>query len=107
MSAVFSKDRPAAARPAPIPFPSRANVEELCRTRANADNTRWQRQAEQREMLIRAATHDAYHRGVRNGYTQGWHWGCTCGAIAGAAAMALLWIGRGPLQGWLTMLGVA
>lgn len=86
------------ARPRPIPFPSRAHVEELSRTRANGDNKRWQEQVERRDMLVGAAWQEGHDRGERDGYTQGWHWGCVCGIFAGGTAIGLLWIGWGPLQ---------
>lgn len=107
MSAVLNDA--GATHPAPprIKFPSRANVEALCRTRANADNARWQRQAEQRGMLIAAAHKEGYDVGERAGYLQGWHWGCACGVIAGGAAIGLLWIGWGALQLVLTGWGLA
>lgn len=112
MSAVL-KDTQARAstattRPAPPPikFPSRAHTEELCRTRANGDNARWNKQVEQRELLFSIAHKEGYDAGERIGYTQGWHWGCACGAVAGGVAVGLLWIGWGPLQGLLAMVGV-
>lgn len=94
-------------KPRPIPYPSRAHVEELSRFRANADNERWRLQVERRETLIRAAALDGYDRGERAGYTQGWHWGCACGIAVGGTAIGLLWAAWGPLQGLLATLGVA
>lgn len=95
------------ARPRPIPYPSRPHVEELSRFRANADNARWQAQVERRETLIRAAALEGYDRGERDGYTAGWHWGCVCGVVAGGAAVGLLWLGWGAVQGWLAAWGLA
>ena len=92
--------------PKPIPFPSRAHVDELCRTRANTDNERWRRQIEQRDTLIRAAAHDAYGRGERTGYTQGWHWGIVCGLCAGSIVTTLVWVGYGYLPALLAAWGL-
>ena len=92
---------PAARPPAPIRFPSKANVEEICRTRANADNERWLRQAEQRGTLIAAAHADGYDQGERAGYTAGWHYGLVTGICVGGVAIALLWFGLDAMQGWL------
>ena len=94
-------------RPAPIPYPSRPHVEELCRTRANGDNARWERQVEQRSMLMRIAHDEGYNAGERVGYLQGWHWGCACGVIAGGAAIGLLWLAWAPMQRVLGAWGLA
>lgn len=97
--------RPANGQPRPIAFPSRERVEQLCRTRANEDNARWQQQVERRDALVQAAAHEAYGRGERAGYTLGWHWGCACGIVVGGVAIGLVWLGWAPLQrmlaGWL------
>ena len=79
-------------KPRPIAFPPRAEVNALCRTRANVDNTLWQQQVERREALMHAARQDGYDLGERIGYMAGWRWGVLCGAIAGAmfAATTLL-----------------
>lgn len=88
--------------PRPIPFPSRTHVEELCRTRANSDNARWQRQVEQRDELLAAARASAFDSGERAGYTQGWRWGVACGAVAGGLAVAGAWgAWEQLLQPWL------
>lgn len=100
--------------PQPIGYPQHAQQQrpaapEICRTRANADNARWQAQVEQRDTLIQAAATMGRQEGERQGYTAGWHWGCACGAVAGGLAVGLLWIGWAPLQaliatalaGWL------
>ena len=91
-------DRGRQAAPAPIKFPTRRAVEDICRTRANTDNARWQRQVEQRSSLIQAAAHEGYKQGERDGYAQGWHWGCVCGLVAGGTAVGVLWIVWAPLQ---------
>ena len=93
--------------PHPIPFPDRARVEQLCRTRANADNERWQQQVERRDMLVRAAATQAYDHGERIGYTAGWHWGFGCGIVAGGIAIGLVWLGWAPLQRLLATVGLA
>lgn len=87
--------------PAPIRFPSRTNVEELCRTRANADNERWRKQAEQRGTLIASAHAEGYDQGERAGYVMGWHWGLVAGIAVGGVAIGLLWAGWDAVQGWL------
>lgn len=84
-----------------IPFPDRAQVDALCRTRANSDNSRWQAQVEQRDSLLQAAAHEGYRLGERAGYTQGWRWGLVCGIVAGGLAVSLLWLGWAPVQAWL------
>lgn len=96
-----------ARAPRPISFPSRPNVEEICRTRANADNKRWQAQVERRDLLISAATQDGYDRGERIGYQLGWHWGCVCGIAAGGGAVGILWAAWEPLQRALAAWGLA
>lgn len=102
----LERDDPARARgtngaPRPIAFPSRPAVEELCRTRANADNARWQAQVERRDALVMAAAAAGRQEGERAGYTQGWHWGLACGAVAGGLSVGLLWLAWAPLQAWL------
>lgn len=86
-----------------IPFPDRAQVDALCRTRANSDNSRWQAQVEQRDSLLQAAAHEGYRLGERAGYTAGWHWGLACGICAGGVAVGLLWISWEPLRALLAM----
>lgn len=93
--------------PERIAFPNRSHVNALCRTRANADNERWQKQVEQRDMLVRAAARDAFDQGERSGYSLGWYWGLVCGMCAGAVAVALLWLAWAPLQGLLAAWGLA
>lgn len=103
-AAIPDRNRAAAAhngQPRPIAFPARAQIEQLCRTRANADNQRWQEQVERRDALVQAAAHEGYRQGERAGYTAGWHWGVACGIVAGGVAVGLLWIGWAPLQGLL------
>lgn len=91
-----------------IPFPDRDQVEQLCRTRANRDNERWQQQVERRDALIRAAAADGYDQGERAGYTAGWHWGLVCGIVAGGVAVGIVWIVVWPLlQRLLAMAGLA
>lgn len=87
--------------PRPIAFPSRPAVEELCRTRANNDNARWQAQVERRDALVLAAAHEGYANGERAGYTQGWHWGMVCGICTGGLAVGALWVLWAPLQALL------
>jgi hypothetical protein len=106
MTATF-RARPAGVngQPQPIAFPQREQVEQLCRTRANADNDRWQQQVQRRDALILAAAAAGRQEGERAGYTQGWHWGAVCGVIAGGTAVGALWVLWAPLQafvaGWL------
>ncbi len=95
------------AKPRPIPFPSRPHIEELCRTRANADNARWQAQVQRRDMLIDEATKAGYDQGERAGYTKGWYWGLVCGLIAGGIAIGGLWAAWAPLHGLLAAWGLA
>ena len=87
--------------PRPIAFPSRPAVEALCRTRANADNARWQQQVQRRDALVQAAAHEGYAQGERAGYTQGWRWGCVCGICAGGMVVGLVWLGWAHLQALL------
>ena len=85
--------------PRPIDFPTtRPAAPELCRTRANTDNARWQAQVEQRDTLIQAAASVGRQEGERQGYVQGWHWGAACGAVGGGLAVGLLWLTWAPLQ---------
>jgi hypothetical protein len=88
-----------------ISFPDRAQVDALCRTRANSDNARWQAQVEARDALILAAASAGRQEGERAGYTAGWHWGAACGIIAGGSAVGALWVLWAPVQaviaGWL------
>ena len=97
--------RRANGAPRPMAFPSRPAVEELCRTRANTDNMRWQQMVANRDALITAAAAEARRQGERAGYTQGWHWGLACGICAGGLAVGVLWITWAPMQallaGWL------
>jgi len=95
------------AKTPPIQFPSRPHVEELCRTRANGDNTRWNNQVEQRATLIKVAYKEGYDAGERIGFTQSWRWHFACGAIAGAAAVGLLWGAWAPMQRVLGAWGLA
>lgn len=102
----LERAEPARARaingtPRPIHFPSRPAVEELCKTRANADNARWQAQVERRDALVMAAAAAGRQEGMRAGYTQGWRWGLVCGIVAGGLAVSLLWLGWAPVQAWL------
>lgn len=90
----------------PIAFPRRDVVDAESRFRANTDNERWRRQIEQRDTLIRAAAHDAYGRGERTGYTQGWHWGIVCGLCAGSIVTTLVWVGYGYLPKLLAAWGL-
>lgn len=112
-AALRNEGRPAAAaprinpKPRPIAYPSRPHIEELCRTRANTDNARWQAQVERRDMLIRSATTEGYDAGERAGYTSGWHWGCVCGIAAGGGAVGILWAAWEPLQRALAAWGLA
>jgi hypothetical protein len=100
-----ARARPANGQPQPIAFPKREQVEQLCRTRANADNARWQQQVERRDALILAAAAAGRQEGERAGYTAGWHWGAACGVIAGGSAVGALWVLWAPVQaviaGWL------
>ena len=100
MTATF-RARPAVVNghPQPIASTQRTPVEQLCRTRANADNERWQQQVERRDALILAAAAAGRQEGERAGYTQGWHWGAVCGIIAGGTAVGVLWAGWARLQG--------
>lgn len=81
-----------------ISFPDRAQVDALCRTRANSDNARWQAQVEARDSLLQAAAHEGYRLGERAGYTAGWHWGLACGICAGGVAVGVLWVAWPALQ---------
>lgn len=91
----------------PIAFPDRAAVEGASRHRANLDNERWQQQVERRDALIQAAAHEGYARGERAGYTQGWHWGCVQGLIAGGTAVAALWAAWPHLQAFWAAVAAA
>lgn len=87
-----------AGKVAPIRFP---------KTRANHDAEQWRQQVESRDALIRSAAHDAYYRGERDGYTQGWHFGMICGVCLGSVAVAVLWLSWAPLQRVLAAWGLA
>ena len=92
----------------PIAFPDRVAVEGASRHRANRDNERWQQYVERRDALVQAASKDAFDRGERAGYTQGWHWGCLHGLIAGGTAVGALWAAWPRLQAlWATVMGAA
>lgn len=91
-------DRGRKAAPAPIKLPSLRAVEDICRTRANSDNQRWQQQVERRDALISAAANEGYTQGERAGYTSGWHWGLACGICIGGVSVGLLWLVWAPLH---------
>lgn len=99
--------KPANGAPRPIAFPARGQVEQLCRTRANEDNARWQQQVERRDALVSAAAAEGRRQGELDGYTAGWHWGLVCGVCAGALAVAALWITWAPLRDLLAAWGLA
>lgn len=92
----------------PIAFPDRGRVDAESRFRANTDNARWQAVVERQEAAIKAAAKDAYDRGVRAGFVEGWHWGVVHGLIAGAVLVGALWAGWPRLQAaWAALLATS